>query len=52
MPQLEERLDALADTAPVSALKAVAVLVQVAGRVGKEPRTGLGPTTCRGRGAR
>ncbi|MFJ9248411.1 hypothetical protein [Streptomyces sp. NPDC101776] len=38
--QLEERLDALADTAPVAALKAVAMLERMAGRVGKEAAYG------------
>ena len=38
--QLEERLDALADTAPVAALKAVAMLERMAARVGKEAAYG------------
>ncbi|MET7575524.1 hypothetical protein ABZT04_44845 [Streptomyces sp. NPDC005492] len=41
MMQLEKgRLDALAETAPVAALKTVAMLVHMAGRVGKEAAYG------------
>ncbi|MET7486410.1 hypothetical protein [Streptomyces sp. NPDC005538] len=40
MEQLEERLDALAATAPVAALKAVAMLERMAGRVGREAAYG------------
>jgi len=39
--QLEERLDALAETAPVAALKAVAMLERMAGRVGREAAYGV-----------
>ncbi|MFF5306361.1 hypothetical protein ACFY5F_44070 [Streptomyces sp. NPDC013161] len=38
--QLEERLDALSDAAPVAALKAVAILERLAARVGKEAAYG------------
>ncbi|MFJ6892662.1 hypothetical protein [Streptomyces hokutonensis] len=41
MEQLEERLDALAETAPVAALKAVAMLERMAGRVGREAAYGV-----------
>ncbi|MEV0488333.1 hypothetical protein AB0I69_48010 [Streptomyces sp. NPDC050508] len=40
MEQLEERLDTLAETAPVAALKAVAMLERMAGRVGREAAYG------------
>ncbi|MFI6406014.1 hypothetical protein [Streptomyces sp. NPDC050548] len=39
--QLEERLDALAETAPVAALKAVAMLERMASRVGREAAYGV-----------
>lgn len=41
MRQVEQRLDALAETAPVAALKAVAMLERMAGRVGKEAAYGV-----------
>jgi len=41
LEQLEERLDALAETAPVAALKAVAMLERMAGRVGREAAYGV-----------
>ncbi|UXX97054.1 hypothetical protein N7U49_44710 [Streptomyces sp. AD2-2] len=41
MEQLEERLGALAEAAPVAALKAVAMLERMAGRVGKEAAYGV-----------
>lgn len=41
LEQLEERLDALAESAPVAALKAVAMLERMAGRVGKEAAYGV-----------
>ncbi|MEV0738779.1 hypothetical protein AB0I51_23185 [Streptomyces sp. NPDC050549] len=41
MEQLEERLDALAETAPVAALKAVAMLERMAARAGREAAYGV-----------
>ncbi|MGH1555793.1 hypothetical protein ACRAWF_40030 [Streptomyces sp. L7] len=50
MEQLEERLDALAETAPVAAVKAVAMLERMAGRVGREAAYGVrADATCRAR---